>query len=72
MSENNNSVAKATDKSKSWFKGLKSEYNKVIWASKDTITKQTIAVTGVSLVLGLIIALIDTILQYGINFLVNI
>lgn len=72
MSENTNSVAEATEKSKSWFKGLKAEYRKVVWESREAITKQTIAVTVISIVLGLIIALIDTILQYGIDFLIKI
>jgi preprotein translocase subunit SecE len=57
---------------KSWFKGLKSEFKKIIWADRKTITKQTIAVVSISVVLGLIITVIDAILQYGINFIVSL
>lgn len=57
---------------KSWFKGLKSEFKKIIWADRKTITKQTIAVVSISVILGLIITVIDAVLQYGIDFLVNL
>ncbi len=62
-------IAKKAPK-KSWFKGLKSEFKKVMWADRKTITKQTIAVMSISIVLGLIITIIDTILQYGIDFII--
>lgn len=52
-------------------KGLKAEFRKIIWPSKDDLTKQTVAVVSVSIALGVIIALIDMVLQYGINFLVK-
>lgn len=69
MADNNNN---AVDKSKGWFKGLKSEFNRVVWDSKEDVTKQTVAVVIISLILGLIITLIDTGLQYGINFLTGL
>lgn len=59
-------------KAKAWFKGLKAEFNKINWATKDDVTKQTVAVVSISVVLGLVIALIDFLLQSGINFLVNL
>ena len=51
------------------FEGVKAEFKKVIWPDKMEIVKQTITVSVVSIVLGLLIALIDTIVQYGVNFL---
>lgn len=69
MADNNNN---AVDKSKGWFKGLKSEFNRIVWDSKEDVTKQTIAVVIISVILGLIITLIDTGLQYGINFLTGL
>lgn len=69
MADNNNN---AVDKSKGWFKGLKSEFNRVVWDSKEDVTRQTIAVVIISVILGLIITLIDTGLQYGINFLTGL
>lgn len=55
----------------SFFTGVKVEFHKIIWPAKKTLGKQAVAVVAVSVVLGLIITFIDTILQYGINFLVK-
>ena len=33
-----------------FFKGVKAEYNKIIWPSKEDLIKQTIAVITVSLI----------------------
>ena len=68
MAENNNAV---TEKSKGWFKGLKSEFKKIVWESREDVTRQTIAVVLISLVLGVIITLIDTALQLGIDKLIS-
>ena len=56
---------------KSWFKGLKAEFKKIIWPDKTTLAKQTVAVVSVSVVLGAIIAIIDFLIQYGVDILVN-
>lgn len=69
---NNNSKDTAVKKSRSWFKGLKTEFSKVVWTNKENVTKQTISVVAISVVLGLIIAVIDKILQYGIDFLIKL
>ncbi len=68
MAENNNAV---TEKGKGWFKGLKSEFRKIVWESREDVTRQTIAVVLISLVLGVIITLIDTALQLGIDKLIS-
>jgi len=65
MAENKN----IAEKSKSWFKGLKSEFKKVVWQSREDVTKQTIAVVVITLIVGILIAIIDMGLQYGVNFL---
>ena len=56
---------------KSCFKGLKAEFKKIIWPDKTTLAKQTAAVVSVSVVLGAIIAVIDFLIQYGVDILVN-
>ena len=56
---------------KSWFKGLKREFKKIIWPDKMTVAKQTAAVVSVSVILGLIIAIVDFIAQYGVDLLVR-
>ena len=58
-------------KKKSWFKGLKSEFKKIIWPDRKTLVKQTAAVIICSVVLGGIIAVIDALIQHGIDFLVR-
>ena len=65
MGDNNNSE---TGK-KNWFAGLKAEFNKIMWPSKEKVAKETTAVVIVSVVLGLIIALMDFVIQKGVNFL---
>ena len=40
---------------KSFWKGLKAEYKRIIWPDKETVTKQTGAVIAVSVALGLIL-----------------
>jgi len=56
---------------KSWFKGLKAEFKKIIWPDKKTLAKQTAAVVTVSVALGAIISVIDFIVQNGIDLLVR-
>nr|WP_300886478.1 preprotein translocase subunit SecE [uncultured Schaedlerella sp.] len=56
---------------KSWFKGLQAEFKKVIWPDKNALVKQTTAVVTVSVLLGVIITVIDTIMKYGIDLLVK-
>lgn len=69
MAENAN-VEKAPKTS--WFDGLKAEFAKIIWPTRESLAKQTAAVVAASVVLGLIITLLDTFIQYGIDFLVNL
>ena len=57
---------------KSWFAGLKAEFKKIIWPNKQSLARQTVAVVAVSVVLGLLIAVMDFIIQYGVDFLVGL
>ena len=54
---------------KDFFKGVKTEFKKISWPDKTTLLKQSIVVVTISIVLGLLITLMDTIIQYGVNFL---
>ena len=56
---------------KSWFKGLQAEFKKVSWPDRNALTRQTTAVVAVSVLLGALITVIDTILKYGIDLLVK-
>ncbi|MCR4589710.1 MAG: preprotein translocase subunit SecE [Lachnospiraceae bacterium] len=54
-----------------FWKGLKSEFRKIIWPSKETLIKQSAAVVIVSVIVGAIIAVIDRGVLYGIDFLIK-
>ena len=55
-------------KKKSWFKGLKAEFKKIIWPDKKTLLKQTVAVITCSVLLGVIIWAIDSVIQFGLKY----
>ena len=55
-------------KKKSWFKGLKAEFKKIIWPDKKTLLKQTVAVITCSVLLGVIIWAIDSAIQFGLKY----
>ena len=65
--ENKNSASK-----ENWFTGVKSEFNKIIWPTKESLTRQTAAVIAVSVIVGLIIAVLDFGIQELVNILVNL
>ena len=52
---------------KSWFKGLKSEFKKIIWPTKASVARQTTAVVLITVALGIIIVVIDYLVQIGFN-----
>ena len=61
MADDNNKV--------SFFKGVKAEFNKITWPDRDSLIKESVAVVCISAVLAALIALFDTAIQYGINFM---
>lgn len=60
------------EKKPGFFKGVKAEFKKITWPDKKSLFKQTIAVIGVSLVVGLIIAGLDSVIQYGVSTLLSL
>lgn len=50
---------------------LKSEYNRIIWPDRDSLIKRTIAVFASSVSLGVLIAVVDMIVKFGLGFLVS-
>lgn len=54
---------------RSFFKGLKSEFAKIVWPDKETVTKQSIAVISSAIALGLIIGILDLIIKFGLSFI---
>ena len=55
-----------------WVTGLKAEFAKIIWPTKEQLAKETTAVVIASVILGVIIALRDFVIQYGVDFLVGL
>lgn len=57
------------EKKPSFFKGVQAEFKKITWPDKESLSKRCVAVVCVSVVLGIIIAVLDYVIQWGINFL---
>ena len=55
-----------------FFKGVKTEFKKITWPDRNSTLKQSIAVVAISVVVGVIIALLDYVIKYGVNFLTSI
>lgn len=66
---------KSQTKSENFFagvlKGLKSEWMKIIFPSNEQILKDSITVLVCSIILGLIIFALDSVIGSGLGFLFN-
>lgn len=49
---------------------LKTEFSRIIWPNKDSLTKSTVSVLISSVALGIIIAVIDMIIKFGLGFVI--
>ena len=54
-----------------FFKGVKTEFKKITWPTRNQLVKETIAVSVVTLLLGAIIKLVDMVMQTGIAILIK-
>jgi len=68
MSEtvNNSEEKKSVQKQsgiKKFFKGLKSEFKKIMWPDKQTVAKQTVLVVSIAVLLGVVISAVDAIIK---------
>lgn len=52
--------------------GLVAEFHKIVWPDRQTISRQSIATIVVSVFVALIIVFFDMIIQYGVDFLVEL
>lgn len=59
-------------KKQSFFKNVQTEFKKISWPDRKTMFKQSVAVAAISLVAGVIIAVIDVAAQYGVDFLTSL
>ncbi len=56
----------------SFFKGVKAEFKKIVWPDRKETIRQSIAVVAISVTVGIIIAILDYVIKYGVNFLTSI
>ncbi len=70
MAKENNKKAEKKGR-KSWFQGLKAEFNKIIWTDRNTLVKQTGVVVTVTAILCVLISIMDAVILQGVNFLVR-
>ena len=56
----------------SFFDGVKAEFEKIVWPNGKSAFRQSVAVIIISVVAGLIIALIDYVAQNGVNWLTSL
>ncbi len=71
MGDMANKTTEKTSKSSGFFKSVKSEFKKIIWPNKESLTKESVAVIVTTVVLGGVIALLDMGIQYVINIILG-
>ena len=54
------------------FEGLRTEFNKIVWADPKDVSKQTTAIIAVSVVVALIIIVLDALINQGVDILVSL
>ena len=59
-------------KTKTWWEGVKAEFRKIIWPTQQDLAKKTTVVVVCSVILGVIIAILDFLIQPGIDFLIGL
>ena len=57
---------------KSFFKGLKAEFKKIIWPSRDKVVKESGVVLVISVVLGLVIFGVDILIKLGLGAILGL
>ncbi len=52
---------------KSFFKGIKSEFKKIMWPDKEYLAKQSVVVVIACIALGIVIAALDFCIKFGVD-----
>ena len=52
-----------------YFKGLKAEFKKIVWPDQETVVSHTTTVVVVTVLLGAVIAVLDFVIKWGLNFI---
>ena len=68
-------MAEATKKKESrintWWTGVKAEFSRIIWPDKATIIRQTVVVVVITIIVGVLISLIDSVVQLGLDAIIG-
>ena len=54
------------------WNGVKTEFGKIVWLDRTTVAKHTGATIIVSVIMALLIAVFDMVIQYGVDWLVKL
>ena len=55
-----------------FWDGVKAEFKKIVWPDRKSTLKQSVAVVAISVVVGVIIAILDYFIKYGVNIFTSI
>ena len=69
MEENTVNAVETTEKTAKADKVEKKEYKKIVFADKETVAKQTVAVLFMSIAIGVMIAVLDFVMKFGLSFI---
>ena len=72
MGENTAKDAAPKAPKKSWFKGLKAEFKKIVWPDKKSLVRESAVVVVATIALGIIIKVLDVVIDYGIQFFMGL
>jgi preprotein translocase subunit SecE len=64
----NNTAGKHQKKSR--WKGIKKEFSKISWPSKESLMKQSVAVIIITVIIGVVITLVDFIIKSGMGLFI--
>lgn len=61
-----------TGKKSGFWAGVKTEWGKIAWPEPSSVGRQSVAVVVVSAITALLIVVIDMVVRYGVDALVNL
>ena len=59
-------------KTSTWWNGVKAEWHKIIWPTRDDLAKQTAVVVFVSIIMGVVITVADSAALQLVNWLMSL
>lgn len=62
---------KDTSFKRSFTTELKAEFHKIIWPEKTLLKKQSVAVIIAAIVIGVVVAFFDWLMQIGLTFIIG-